>query len=266
MQRMTSETQRLTAVSRAVLGRVRETEATFLAAAVAYYAFVSLLPLLVLGLIVGTAIAGEAVATAVVDRAAVALSPAGEDVVRGALTASAGRGTAGLLGSILLVWGAIKGVRGLDRAVARVYETPETRSTVAEVIGAAMTLAVVLVAASVTVLSAAMVGRLLGGLELVATLGLPAVLVIALLPLYVLLPPVDVSLRAALPGTVTAAVGWSILGAAFGLYAAVSGSSVYGVLGGVLLVVTWLYLGALVLVVGAALNAELAARGVDRPG
>jgi len=76
------------------------------------------------------------------------------------------------------------------------------------------------------------------------------------LPLYFLLPDAAVTVREVLPGAVFAALGWTVLEAAFHLYATyVSGASVYGLLGGVLLALSWLYLGALLLLLGAAVNA-----------
>lgn len=239
----------------AVVTRVREVEATFLAAAVAYYAFVSLLPLLVLTLVVGTAIAGEAIAAEVVGRAASVLSPTGEEVIRNALTARGGRGGVGVIGTVLLVWGALKVVRGLALSVGRVYETDDVGSVFETVARAAVTLGIGAIAVAVTAAVIWAFGRLAGPVGIVATLALPVVLIATFVSLYVLLPTVDVTIREALPGAVVATVAWMILGMSFGLYTAVTGTSVYGVLGGVLLLVTWLYLGALVLIVGAIVNA-----------
>lgn len=249
----------------AVLARIREAEATFLAAAVAYYAFVSLLPLFVLIVVVGTALAGEAVAGIVVDRVATVLSPSGRSLVREALTARSGRGGTGLVGTVVLAWGALKVVRGLDRAVGRVYGTNGDGSLFRTAGKAALTLGVGAAAAVVTVAAASAIRVLAGPIGLLATLGLPAVLVVTFVPLYVLLPNVAVPVRDALPGAVLAAVGWTVLGATFGIYAALAGTSLYGILGAALLLVTWLYLGALILIVGAAVNAVLAGRPHPEP-
>lgn len=247
-----------TTIVRAVLVRLRETEATFLAAAVAYYAFVSLLPLLVLILVVGTTVAGEAVSRAVVERAATLLSPAGQSVVQDALTAHGGRSEVSVLGTILLVWGALKVVRGLGRAVDRVYGST-TDGTLLESLGeAALTLGIGSVAAAATIGVVSIIQLIAGPVSVVATLGLPVVLFMTFVPFYIRLPSADVTVRESVPGAIVAAVGWALLGTIFGLYTAIVGTSVYGVLGAVLLIVTWLYLGALILVLGAAVNAVLA--------
>ena len=83
-------------------------------------------------------------------------------------------------------------------------------------------------------------------------------LVVVFLPLYYVLPPVSVSVRHALPGTVFAAVGWVLLQVGFFYYTGSAGQyAAYGLLGAVLLFVTFLYLAGVVLLVGAVLNAVL---------
>lgn len=65
-----------------------------------------------------------------------------------------------------------------------------------------------------------------------------------------------------------AAVGWVGLKWLFNLYVSFSSKpDVYGLIGTLVLLVTWLYVGGLVLLVGAAVNAIRAGRGGDqRPG
>ena len=85
----------------------------------------------------------------------------------------------------------------------------------------------------------------------------------AFLPIYVVFPDADVGIRAALPGTVVAAAGWTVLGSPFTVYAGIDGSAdLYGVLGGVLLLVTWFYAASLLLLLGAVVNAVVT--GSDR--
>jgi len=62
-----------------------------------------------------------------------------------------------------------------------------------------------------------------------------------------------------IPGVLVAAVGWTILQVGFQLYVTFgSQSDVYGTLGAVLLVLTWLYLAGLLLLVGVSVNVVLA--------
>jgi hypothetical protein len=100
--------------------------------------------------------------------------------------------------------------------------------------------------------------------DLLATLGTPLLLgglTVTFLPLYYLLPGVTVSVGEALPGALLAAVGWTLLQSGFRLYAGVvSATQVYGVLGAVLLIVTFLYFGGVILLLGVVFNAVLAGR------
>lgn len=62
---------------------------------------------------------------------------------------------------------------------------------------------------------------------------------VAFLPLFVVFPDVHVGIRGAFPGTLVAAVEWTLLGSAFTVYAAVAGSSgLCGMIGDVSLLVT----------------------------
>ena len=100
---------------------------------------------------------------------------------------------------------------------------------------------------------------------IVGTLATLLALVIVLLPLYYFLPGGDVTVREAIPGAVLAAVGLTVLQVVFRIYAARAGAfEAYGVLGGVLLLVTVLYFAGMVLLIGVLLNALLAGRVAGR--
>ncbi|GAA0249459.1 YihY/virulence factor BrkB family protein [Haladaptatus pallidirubidus] len=97
-------------------------------------------------------------------------------------------------------------------------------------------------------------------IELLNPIVLVVALVISFFPMYYLFPSVETTPRGVLPGTVFAAVGWTALQGLFQIYVQVVGSSASGVLGAVLLLVTWLYFSGLVLLIGAVLNAVLSHR------
>jgi membrane protein len=100
------------------------------------------------------------------------------------------------------------------------------------------------------------------------TLALVVVLALSFLPIYYVLPPVEVSVREALPGAVVAAVGWVLLQVGFRVYAANAGRyAAYGLIGAVLLFVTWLYFASIGVLLGAAVNAvRRGRRRCDRSG
>ena len=247
---------------REIVGLTRTSRLPFLAAATAYYAFVSVFPLIVLGIAVGSLVGGDALAQQGIATVSGVLSPSGQDLLREALSDGAGRSGATLVGIGVLFWSGLRVFRGLTLAFATVYGTDDETTLRGQLSSAA----VALLALGIGVL--AVVGGTIvlsqSGIALVGftqSVAITLALVIVLLPLYVVLPNVSVGLREAVPGAVTAAVGWTLLSVIFRLYAANAGQfEVYGVIGGVLLFVTWLYVGASVLLVGAVVNAVLAGR------
>ncbi|PSP27582.1 hypothetical protein BRC65_05060 [Halobacteriales archaeon QH_2_65_14] len=78
--------------------------------------------------------------------------------------------------------------------------------------------------------------------QLAGSLGLVVVLPAVFFPLYYVFPGRNVTVREGVPGAVFAATRRAILGRVFGLYASYAGGfQLYGVLGGVLLVLVWFY-------------------------
>ncbi|WP_233752201.1 MULTISPECIES: YihY/virulence factor BrkB family protein [Halostella] len=272
---MRRKLQRAVGFAGSVVAVVRERQVTFLAAGIAYYAFVSLVPLLLLALVVGSVVGSEGLAERIVDATAgEILTPTGEELVRDALTGQTGRGGATVVGVATLLWSGLKVFRGLDYAFSSVYGTAGSTSLLDDLRdGVVVLFAVGVGAVAVAVINAA-VGSVFGQLAgTVASLTSLLTLTAVFFPLYYVFPNVPSDLRAAMPGTVFAAFGWTTLGAGFRLYAANADAyAAYGVLGGVLLLVTWLYFGAVVLMLGAVVNAIRAGyagprdRQVQHPG
>lgn len=254
------------AVTRAVVRESRDANVTLLAAAVAYYAFVSIVPLLLLGVAVGTAVAGPELTEATLTLVGGFLTSSGESLVRDVLTDAAGRTPATVAGVVLLGWSSSKLFRGLDGAFSAVYGNAEIDSLPRQLLDAAFVLAIVVVA----VAAAAGIGLYLPSLEYVPYAGwvsgvlLLLALAVAFYPIYVIFPDADVGYREAVPGAAFAAVGWTVLAEAFRLYTAtLNDFRLYGVLGAAVLLGTFLYLGATVIMVGAVANAVLAGRTDD---
>ena len=88
---------------------------------------------------------------------------------------------------------------------------------------------------------------------------LVAGLTLAFFPIYYVYPDRELTALQVLPGTVFAAVGWAALQVVFQVYVSVSSTAeLYGVVGAVLLVITWLYFSALLLLLGASMNVVVA--------
>jgi YihY family inner membrane protein len=245
-------------------------QVTFLAAAIAYYAFVSLIPALLLLVVVATAVFGEAIAGELAGAAGDFLTPAGQDVVTGAISSAGGRTGASVFGVAVLLWSTLKVFRGLDTAFAELYGVTEPPDFVKQLTDAGSVVIAVGVGVAVMVVVGAFVAAAdaFAVVEAASILILPGFLALAFLPMYYLLPEPNIRFREALPGAMIAAIGWTLLQAGFQLYAASAAQyQVYGVIGGILLLVTWLYLAAVVVVVGGVVNVVLAGReGPDKAG
>jgi YihY family inner membrane protein len=249
-------------LARSVLGVVRDQELSFLAAAIAYYAFVSVVPLFLLAFAVATAVAGQAFADQVVAFLGAFLTPEASTLLEAALVDSTGRGGVTVLGLVVLLWSSLRLFRGLDVAFARVYGSDGPVSLLSQVRDALLVLAAAGVTLGVAVLGTALALARVPGVELFGPLVAGLCLAAVLFPLYYVFPDCPVGAREALPGTLLAAGGWTGLGTVFGFYAERAVSfQVYGAVGGILLALTWFYVGGLVVLLGGALNAALAGRG-----
>ena len=249
---------------RNVAARTSEQDVTFLAAAVAYYAFVSLLPAAVLALLVASAVGGEQLAAVVIAASADVLTETGQQLLIDTLRGGGWEG-ATLISLLLTLWGTLKVFRGIDTAFVKIYGVIESASLVNQVKDSL----VVAVSIGASFLAMVVMGSVFAALnldvvlELLGVLVLPGVLSAAFLPMYYFFPEPRVSVREALPGAMFAGVGWTLLQAGFQAYvnyqSARGGGQVelYGAVGAVLLLVTWLYFGAIVVLVGVVVNVTL---------
>jgi membrane protein len=249
-----------------VVNVARDRNITFLAASVAYYAFVSLIPLALLTLVIGSIIGGQAFAEFLVQQVESSLSSSGEQILQKALTSSSGRTSAGVVGFVTVAWSALKLFRGLDIAFSEAYGTENDPSLAEQIADGSVTIVLIIVAVALMVavgyvLRTPSVGASLPLPNLVGNLALVAGLVVAFLPLYYVLPPVRMTVRESVPGAVVAAVGWVVLQVLFQFYLANAGRyQAYGVLGAVLLLLTWLYFAGAIVLFGAVVNSVLGGR------
>jgi YihY family inner membrane protein len=258
-----SRIRRTVDVGRATVSLAQSEQITFLAAAIAYYAFASVVPLFVLTAVLASVVGGDALATDLVEFLGATLTPASQDVLLSTLTTTTGRGSATLVGVVALAWSSLKVFRALDTAFSIVYENRETPGFLEAIVDGVVAFGAVALAIGVSV--GVVAALTVVDLPFLDELGLVLevfVLAAAFYPLYYLFPGVEMAFREAVPGAVLAALGWTTLSGLFQLYAENAASlAVWGVLGAALVVVTWLYVGSLLLLVGATVNAVLA----DRP-
>ncbi|WP_277970493.1 YihY/virulence factor BrkB family protein [Sphingomonas echinoides] len=247
-----------------------------IAAGVAFYGFLALVPLLGATVLVY----GLAADPATVMRDMTQLTsvmPA--DVARligeqlmGVVQASDGKKGFGLLLALgLALFGARNGAGAIITALNVAYEEEEKRGFIRVNL-----LAIGITAAAVVAAMLAMVAiTALGYLQALFP-GAPEIAVVAgKVTVYVVVLIVGATAAAALyrygpsrrnarwiwltPGSLFAAVMWLILTIGFGLYVAQFGNynATYGSLGAVVVTLTWLYLSSYILLFGAELNAEI---------
>lgn len=231
---------------------------TFKAAGIAFYAVASLVPLLVVALAVLSVFgAADTLVSALQSQ----LSERGQRLLERVLSTTRGRDVAGVLGALFTLWSAMKVFRGLSIAFAELYGRESELSLLDQLENGLLVLGGILAAVVVLSATTALLVRVPFQVpyptvvwNTLATL----VLVFVLLPMFYVLPPIPVAVKHALPGAAITAVGWALLQLGFFFYAQNAGAyAAYGLLGAVLLFVTFLYFAALVLLVGAAVNVAL---------
>jgi|GEM_PF-407980 membrane protein len=244
--------------AKSVVAGIQEKNVTFMAAGIAYQAFISLIPLLVLVFFLVSFVGDEALAQQVSSTTEGFLPESGQIILEDGIEGDTGSVGTSIIGLVALVWGSLKIFRGLDTAFSEIYASTEENSLVDQLQDGAVvfgTIGVALVAAAMTTIAFAFFPNIpfLGVLNpLLLVVGLT----IAFLPMYYFFPDVDVSAREVLPGVIVAAIGWAALQALFQIYVAISSSSESaGPIGAILLLLTWLYFGGLILLVGGVVNA-----------
>jgi len=254
----------------AVQGRYKADAADPLAAAIGFFGFLSLFPLLLLAVsAAGFVLDDPGDQVAIAERITEAIpgfeqtvddDGGVEDLVAGVV---AQRGTIGLIGGVVLLLSGLRVVNGAMMASRVVF-----RGEVMKGVGAKGRQLLALVALGLLalggVVASGIAGSGLGDLPAVLAVLLSVVVTFALdvllfLGAYVLLAPTaNLSVRERLPGTFLAAGGWTFLKVAGASYVGNqvdSANALYGALGGVIALLLLLYLGGRLYLYGAELSA-----------
>jgi membrane protein len=247
-----------------------------IAAGVAFYGFLALVPLL--GAIVlsygllaepQTVVSNMKGLTSVMPADAAKLI--GEQLMNVVKTSGSKKGLGVLFALGVALFGARNGAGSVITALNVAYEEKEKRGFIAlNLLTLAITTAAVIVAIIALIAIAA-----LGHLEKLIPGAPDALLVVGKLLSYVLLGCGGAAAAATLyrygpsrekarwkwitPGSLFAAICWLLLTLGFGIYVAKFGNynATYGSLGAVVVLLTWLYLSSYVLLFGAEFNSEL---------
>jgi membrane protein len=253
-------------------------QCTDLAAALTYYAVLSLFPaLLVVVSLLGVFGQGRRTTDAVLDIVS-DLAPASTvDTLRptvAQLVESPSAGFALILGILTALWSASGYVGAFGRAMNRIYEVPEGRPVwKLRPLQLLLTLAGLIMVAAIGFMLAvsgpvaAAIGNAIGLGEVAQMLWgalrwpvILALVVVAVAVLYYAAPNVQQpKFRWISVGAALAIVVWLLASLGFGVYVANFGSynKTYGALAGVIVFLLWLWITNLALLFGAELDAEL---------
>lgn len=246
-------------IGKQIFSEFSEKNVTFMAAGIAYNAFISLAPLLLV-LLLTVSLVGGGLEARIVELAQDSLPGPIADVIVEIFQGESGSSGASVVGLLVLIWGSLKIFRGLDTAFSEIYETTAENSFTDTLIDAFIVLVAIVIAIVATVGVTALFAMLSATIPFVGILTpiiLVGGLIIAFAPMYYRFPDTDVDWLHVLPGTVFAAVGWAAFQALFQVYLAATGGDSESFFGGVVVIVTWLYFSGLVLLLGAVINAVL---------
>ena len=262
--------------------RFVDAEAYRLAASLSFYALSSLLPLLLLAIGIGDMLLGDSIELqqGLIGLLNVTDSQALRDVILGAVEGARGTSERSSWGIALGLFGAALGASGifleLDTAMEKLFRVASVKRSVPQHVrhflldrGAALLLVMgtcllllfgVLVLSSVELLASRLrlpAGTWPGTLTYLLTLTL---LVGALTLCFRIVPEPRVPLRAALAGALVATLGLTLVRLPLTwAITHLTSYSTYGVIGVLLVLVSWFYVASCVLLFGAALTARVSA-------
>jgi membrane protein len=253
-------------------------DAGFLAAGIAFYALLSLFPMLLVGILILSYVAPVHASAQdySFQMASIYLPPTALRYVQASLMNMQGHsGRIGLLGLLALLWSGRHLFRALELGLHRAWEIPVRRSYIR---GNLLSIAMILLCALLT-LAAGLVTAVLSWVQAVLStlphpqfagftldqaivwgwfhtwLLQPLISTLLFLMLYVVLPSRQVPFMAAVPGALFASVAWRISSYIYVHWALrlLELNPVYASVGSVAGLLLWLYFGAMVFMMGAEL-------------
>jgi membrane protein len=255
------------ATAKRTLREIKDDRIPFAAAGMAFYFFLAIFPALIalvgiLGLAqVDAGGLVESIRTSLPGGSGEALS---EAVARANRPSDAASLVATIGGILLAVWSASSGMAGMQSGLNIAYDVEHDRRFVMKrLVALLLLLATVLLGGVPSPFFAFGDSTVLSVLGWIATV----IAVVILFSLYYYVAPNrdQPSWRWVSPGGILGAAIWIAVSAAFGIYVSTFNSygKTYGPIGGVIVLILWLYLSSLAVLVGGELNAELE-RQADR--
>ncbi len=180
------------------------------------------------------------------------------------------------VGIIATIWSASNGMNALIKSLNRSYDLDETRPFfIARGISVIFTL--LLIVLFVVALALPIFGEQIGTF-LFSYLGYeqgflgvwnqvrwtipPVMIFIVFMLLYWIAPNKKLYLKSVIPGAIFATVGWIVVSLGFSLYVSsfANYSATYGSIGGIIVLMMWLYFSGTILMVGGQINAVMQER------
>jgi len=254
---------------RRILHRIHEDDVAALAAQLAYFLLLSMFPLLIflVSLLPYLPITNQDIITFIQEHTPVEQS----GIINVSVEEVLSKNNTILSFSILAtLWSASNGINAIVRAFNKAYRVEQERSLKVRFKSIFLTLAMIFV--FVMALLLPVFGKEIGEF-LFSQFGLRAeflsvwealrwlisffVLFLVFTCLYWIAPNIKMKCRHALPGAIVATIGWVVVSWGFSFYVSnfAQYTVIYGQIGGVIVLLLWLYLAAFTIIIGGEINA-----------
>lgn len=258
--------------------RIGKDDASGLAAQLAYYFMLSLFPMLIfiLSLVPLFNIDRDSIISQISNNAPADTA----SIITGIIDDVMGNASGGLLsvGLILALWTASNGMTAMMNAFNVAYDVEDSRNfIVSKLLAVFFTLLIGITLPLTLVLFTfgQQIGNLLFGplgldeqvrwvFSLLRT-ALPVLAVLIVFTIiYTLAPNVKIKFKSVIPGALFSTIVWILGSLAFGFYVSnfANYSKTYGSIGGVIVLMLWLYISGFILIIGAEINAIVHQRKV----
>ncbi len=177
------------------------------------------------------------------------------------------------IGMVATIWAASNGIMAIIRGLNKAYDAEETRPYW-KIRGISIVFTIAIIVMIVLSFGSLVFGEWIG-MQLFRYLNYPGGFVpvwnivklimpivlgfLIFMLMYVAFPNRRISYKAVIPGALFAAFGWIIISFLFSVYINNFGnfSKVYGSIGGVIVLLIWLYISSIIMIVGGEINAAL---------
>ncbi len=263
-----------------LLYRMKEDSVTAMGAQLAYYLILSIFPFIIffLNLLSYTPIARDDVLQNLI----VILPSDTQRLITELLSETINKSSDTLLslGAITGIWAASRGIMSLIKSLNKAYGVEEKRSYI-ELRGVAILFTLALLVLLLIVLATLVFGEIIGNmifdyigltekfiiiwkyLRIIISVGF---MILTFTLLYKFSPSIrnnKIKFKHTLPGAIFTSIGWIIISGLFSFYVNNFGNygKTYGSLGGIIILLVWLYISSIIVITGGEINATIKSLG-----